>query len=261
MMVMLTEPEIYQAVIDRITEFYLEANEIFYTAADGRVEAVLIGNDFDKARDVLTRIMPFVGSAKRRQIEIALNLSFENKAESVAEMKTLKGSQGVVHQKNAKGGVYEKKEHGVTTGYVAKLRDHTRSFTMTTKTLEEKRKLAEDALAEFAKIPWDVPAAPKNSKYEKRAVVAPRLPTHLEKVKRILAYPVESVGNADRKGRPRGYKPQRLEGPPQLFEGGGKEVEAYFKEAGLIIDHSKIAAVLCGKRNHTGGYAFEIAPF
>jgi uroporphyrinogen decarboxylase len=46
MMVMLTEPEMFQAVIDRITGFYLEANEIFYQAAEGRVEAVLIGNDF-----------------------------------------------------------------------------------------------------------------------------------------------------------------------------------------------------------------------
>lgn len=46
MMVMLTEPEMFRAVIDRITEFYLEANDIFYQAAEGRVEAVLIGNDF-----------------------------------------------------------------------------------------------------------------------------------------------------------------------------------------------------------------------
>jgi uroporphyrinogen decarboxylase len=46
MMVMLTEPEMFRAVINRITEFYLEANEIFYKAAEGYVEAVLIGNDF-----------------------------------------------------------------------------------------------------------------------------------------------------------------------------------------------------------------------
>ncbi len=43
---MLTEPEMFQAVIDRITEFYLQANEIFYQAAAGEVEMVLIGNDF-----------------------------------------------------------------------------------------------------------------------------------------------------------------------------------------------------------------------
>jgi uroporphyrinogen decarboxylase len=45
MVVMLTAPEMFRAVIDRIVEFYLEANRIFYQAAEGRVDAVLIGND------------------------------------------------------------------------------------------------------------------------------------------------------------------------------------------------------------------------
>jgi uroporphyrinogen decarboxylase len=43
---MLTAPEMFQAVIDRITEFYLQANEIFYQAAAGDIDMVLIGNDF-----------------------------------------------------------------------------------------------------------------------------------------------------------------------------------------------------------------------
>ena len=43
---MATEPEVFRAVIDRITEFYLQSNEIFYHAVDGRLDAVLIGNDF-----------------------------------------------------------------------------------------------------------------------------------------------------------------------------------------------------------------------
>ncbi len=43
---MLTEPEMFRAVIDRITEFYLRANEIFYEAAYRQLDAVLIGNDF-----------------------------------------------------------------------------------------------------------------------------------------------------------------------------------------------------------------------
>lgn len=43
---MLTEPEMFRAVIDRITEFYLEANEIFYSETRGKLHAVLIGNDF-----------------------------------------------------------------------------------------------------------------------------------------------------------------------------------------------------------------------
>jgi uroporphyrinogen decarboxylase len=69
MMVMLTEPEVYRAVIGRITEFYLEANEIFYQAADGRVEAVLIGNDFGSQNDLmvspdLLRELVFPGTRK-----------------------------------------------------------------------------------------------------------------------------------------------------------------------------------------------------
>ncbi len=46
LMNMLSEPEMFRAVIDRITEFYLKANEIFYTATKGKLDAVLIGNDF-----------------------------------------------------------------------------------------------------------------------------------------------------------------------------------------------------------------------
>jgi len=43
---MLTNPEMFRAVIDRITEFYLNANELFYEATKGYLDAVLIGNDF-----------------------------------------------------------------------------------------------------------------------------------------------------------------------------------------------------------------------
>jgi len=46
LMTMMESPEMFQTVLDRILEFYLEANEIFYRAADGRLDAVLIGNDF-----------------------------------------------------------------------------------------------------------------------------------------------------------------------------------------------------------------------
>lgn len=45
LMKMLTEPAMFRAVIERITEFYLGANEIFYRATKGKVHAVLIGND------------------------------------------------------------------------------------------------------------------------------------------------------------------------------------------------------------------------
>lgn len=46
LMVMLTNPDIFKAVIGRITKFYLQANEIFYEATKGYLDAVLIGNDF-----------------------------------------------------------------------------------------------------------------------------------------------------------------------------------------------------------------------
>jgi len=45
LMKMLTEPEMYKAVDDKIIEFYLKANKIFYEATKGKLHAVLIGND------------------------------------------------------------------------------------------------------------------------------------------------------------------------------------------------------------------------
>jgi uroporphyrinogen decarboxylase len=45
LMKMLTEPAMFRAVIDRITDFYLAANEIFYCATKGKVHGILIGND------------------------------------------------------------------------------------------------------------------------------------------------------------------------------------------------------------------------
>ena len=45
LMKMLTEPEMFSAVINRILEFYLKANDIFYRSTEGKVHAVLLGND------------------------------------------------------------------------------------------------------------------------------------------------------------------------------------------------------------------------
>jgi uroporphyrinogen decarboxylase len=78
---MLTEPEMYRAVINRITEFYLDANEIFYSATKGRVNAVLIGNDLgsqngliispDAIREfVLPGIRKLVAQAKSYGIKV-----------------------------------------------------------------------------------------------------------------------------------------------------------------------------------------------
>jgi uroporphyrinogen decarboxylase len=46
LMVMLSNPDMFSAIIDRITKFYLKANEIFYESTKGMLDAILIGNDF-----------------------------------------------------------------------------------------------------------------------------------------------------------------------------------------------------------------------
>lgn len=74
LMNMMEEPEIFRAVIDRITEFYLTANGIFYEAAGDRLDAVLIGNDFGSQRGlILSRelIREFVLPGTRRLVEQA----------------------------------------------------------------------------------------------------------------------------------------------------------------------------------------------
>ncbi len=69
MMKMLIEPDMFRAVIDRITEFYLEANQIFYEAGRGKLDAVLIGNDFGSQTGLmlspdLLREFVFPGTSK-----------------------------------------------------------------------------------------------------------------------------------------------------------------------------------------------------
>jgi uroporphyrinogen decarboxylase len=46
LMTMLVNPEMFRAVIDRITDFYIKANELFYESTKGLLDVVLIGNDF-----------------------------------------------------------------------------------------------------------------------------------------------------------------------------------------------------------------------
>ena len=45
LMNMVAAPEVYEAVDAKVMEFYLKANEIFYEATKGKLNAVLIGND------------------------------------------------------------------------------------------------------------------------------------------------------------------------------------------------------------------------
>lgn len=81
LMNMLTEPEMFRAVIERITHFYLEANEIFYQATQGQLDAVLIGNDFGSqtclmlSRDLIREyVLPgtkaLIAQAKRHGLKV-----------------------------------------------------------------------------------------------------------------------------------------------------------------------------------------------
>lgn len=53
LMNMVANPEIYEAVDAKIMEFYLKANEIFFEATRGRLNAVLIGNDMGSQRGLM----------------------------------------------------------------------------------------------------------------------------------------------------------------------------------------------------------------
>lgn len=53
LMNMLVNPEIYDAVNEKVLEFYLKANDIFYKATSHRLNAVLIGNDLGSQRGLL----------------------------------------------------------------------------------------------------------------------------------------------------------------------------------------------------------------
>lgn len=74
LMTMLTVPDMFRAVIDRIVEFYLEANAIFYAAARHRLHAVLIGNDFGCQNGLMLSadsLREFVFPGTRKLIEQA----------------------------------------------------------------------------------------------------------------------------------------------------------------------------------------------
>lgn len=45
LMEMILDPDFYKQLINKIVDFYLEANEIFYNAVKGKIHAVLLGND------------------------------------------------------------------------------------------------------------------------------------------------------------------------------------------------------------------------
>jgi len=74
LMTMLTNPEMFRAVINRITDFYLKANEIFYESTKGLLDAVLIGNDFGSQYSLMVHpdnLREFVFTGTKRLIEQA----------------------------------------------------------------------------------------------------------------------------------------------------------------------------------------------
>lgn len=74
MMKMFLAPELFKAVIDKITDFYLRANEIFYKATQGKLHAVLICNDFGSQQGLMVgpeQLREFVFDGTRKLIEQA----------------------------------------------------------------------------------------------------------------------------------------------------------------------------------------------
>ena len=67
-------PELFRAVIERIVQFYLRANEIFFEYTKGKLDAVLIGNDFGTQTGLLVGredLQEFVFPGTRALIEQA----------------------------------------------------------------------------------------------------------------------------------------------------------------------------------------------
>lgn len=50
---MLINPDLYKAVDRKIVDFYLKANRIFYEAMEGKLDAILIGNDMGSQRGLM----------------------------------------------------------------------------------------------------------------------------------------------------------------------------------------------------------------
>ena len=74
LMTMLAEPEMFQAVIDRIVDFYIDAGKIFYEATEGKLDAVLIGNDFGSQSGLMVgpdQLREYVFDGTRRIIDQA----------------------------------------------------------------------------------------------------------------------------------------------------------------------------------------------
>lgn len=74
MMMMYDAPEMFRAVINRCTDFYMEANRIFYEAVGDRIHAVLIGNDMGSQNGLMVSpelLREFVSPCNLRLVQQA----------------------------------------------------------------------------------------------------------------------------------------------------------------------------------------------
>jgi len=74
LMKMYDSPDLVMAVADRIVNFYLKANAIFYEATRGKLDAVLIGNDFGAQQALILSakmIRKFAFSGTRKLVDQA----------------------------------------------------------------------------------------------------------------------------------------------------------------------------------------------
>lgn len=74
MMNMLVSPQVYSAVNEKIMDFYLKANEIFFEATKGKLHAILIGNDMGSQRGLMLSpdmVREFIIPGCRRLVEQA----------------------------------------------------------------------------------------------------------------------------------------------------------------------------------------------
>lgn len=74
LMNMMLAPELFMAVTNKIVDFYLKANEIFYKATQGKLHAVLIGNDLGSQSGLMISpeaVREFVLPGTRKLVEQA----------------------------------------------------------------------------------------------------------------------------------------------------------------------------------------------
>lgn len=110
LMNMIANPEIYEAVDEKIMDFYLKANEIFLEAAKHRLNAVLIGNDMGSQRGLMLSpdmVRRFIIPGCRRLVEQAHSYGMKviyHSCGSIAEIipDLIKAGVDIIHPIQAK---------------------------------------------------------------------------------------------------------------------------------------------------------------